>query len=71
MLPPRCPSCGHSFADIEITFQEEKDKICGNTKFTQKQKNEQISKLLDKLNIKSWCCRMRVISYVDLAKIVL
>jgi DNA-directed RNA polymerase subunit N (RpoN/RPB10) len=71
MLIPKCPSCGHNLAEIELPFEKEKDKICGNIKFTQKQKNELISKLLDDLNITKWCCRMRVISYVDLAKIIL
>jgi DNA-directed RNA polymerase subunit N (RpoN/RPB10) len=71
MLIPACPSCGKNFAKIQLPFEEGKNKICGNNKLTQDEKNKLISKLLDELKVKKWCCRMRVISYVDLAKIIL
>lgn len=71
MLPPRCPTCGHCLADIQIPFEEEKNKIIGNNNLNQDEKNKKMSELLTKLGLNKWCCRMRVISYVDLAKIVL
>tara|TARA_B100000902_G_C27028325_1_gene773120 strand:- start:432 stop:647 length:216 start_codon:yes stop_codon:yes gene_type:complete len=70
MLPIKCPTCGHTLGHIEIPFEEGRKKIQDNKDLTDEQKNEEIYKLLNKLKIQRYCCRMRVITYVDLAKII-
>ena len=70
MLPIKCPTCGFLLGKIEIPFEEGRKKIQDNNNLTDEQKNEEIYKLLQMLKIERYCCRMRVITYVDLAKII-
>ena len=74
MLPPRCFTCGHVLADIELEYEEKLNEIDNNMKLNAEEKAEQKRKLLDNLLPGRWktryCCRSRVISYVDLIKII-
>lgn len=75
MLPPRCFTCGHILADIELDFEEGLNEIENNIKLTNEQKANKKKELIDKLLPGRWkkryCCRARLISYVDLIKIIL
>jgi len=75
MLPPRCFTCGHVLADIELDFEEGLNEIENNIKLTNEQKANKKKELIDKLLPGRWkkryCCRARLISYVDLIKIIL
>jgi len=74
MLPPRCFTCGHVLADIELEYEEKLEEIDNNNKLTMEQKMDQKRKIIDKLLPGRWknryCCRARLISYVDLVKII-
>ena len=73
MLPPRCFTCGHVLADIELEFEEKLQEIENNIKLNTEQKADQKKKIIDKLLPGRWktryCCRARL-SYVDLIKII-
>lgn len=64
MLFVKCPSCKTQLANKQILFEERLEEICNNEKLTEKQKNEQKKKLLDDLNLKRYCCRMRMLTYI-------
>ena len=69
MLSTVCPTCGFLFADKEIEFEEKLNIICNNKDNLSKDEiNNKITILLDNLNINRYCCRMRIITYIDLAK---
>ena len=70
MLYPVCPTCQNLLADKQLKYEERLEKICNNKKLTDKQKQKQKEKLLDDLGLERYCCRMRMISYVDLVQII-
>ncbi len=74
MLPPRCFTCGHVLANLELEFEEKLNEIDNNMKLNAEQKAELKQKLIDKLLPNRWktryCCRSRLLSYVDLIKII-
>ncbi len=74
MLPPRCFTCGHVLADLELEYEEKLQEIDNNVKLTTDDKASQKRELVNKLLPGRWklryCCRARLLSYVDLIKVV-
>lgn len=66
MLYPKCPSCKTILANKQVPYEEKMDKICGNVKLSNEEKDIAKRKVLDELEIKRYCCRMRVMGYVRL-----
>jgi DNA-directed RNA polymerase subunit N (RpoN/RPB10) len=66
-----CPSCGHLLADIEIEFTDKYNKIVENKELDEKKKEKEIEKLFEEFKVKKYCCRMRLISYFDPAKVII
>lgn len=75
MLPIRCFTCGHIFADIELEYEEKMQEIENDMKLTQDEKAQAKRDLVDKLMPDRfklrYCCRARLISYVDEIKVVI
>lgn len=75
MLPVKCFTCGHILADLELEYEDKLFEYDNNFKLSDmeraKLKRELIDKLLPDRWKKRYCCRSRLISYVDLIKIVL
>lgn len=70
MLYPVCPTCQNLLADKQLVYEESLDKICNNKKLNDEQKQKEKKKLLDNLGLQRYCCRMRMISYVDQVQII-
>jgi len=74
MLPPRCFTCGHVLADLELEYEEKLDEYDNNFKIDDEQRSKLKRELIDKLLPSRWkkryCCRARLVSYVDLIRIV-
>ena len=70
MLYPVCPTCQNLLADKQLKYEEELEKICNDKKLNDEQMQKKKEKLLDDLGIKRYCCRMRVISYLDQVKLM-
>lgn len=70
MLYPNCPTCGFCLAEIQPEFEKQKEEICNNPKNTEKQKEEQITALVNSMNLRRYCCKMRLITYVDLVTLI-
>lgn len=60
----RCPTCRTEYANKILTWKEELDKICHNGT-SRAEKDVAQAQLLDKLEVKEPCCRMRFITYFD------
>lgn len=75
MLPPRCFTCGHVLADLELEYEEGLKQIDNNVKLNDEQKADAKKKLVNKLLPGRWakryCCRTRLLSYVDLIEVVI
>tara|TARA_Y200000002_G_C22477837_1_gene577474 strand:+ start:442 stop:711 length:270 start_codon:yes stop_codon:yes gene_type:complete len=71
MLYATCPTCNNLLADKQIYFEEEKEKIENNKKLSKKDKEKNIEKLLDKIFLTRYCCRMRMITYLDQVNIII
>jgi DNA-directed RNA polymerase subunit N (RpoN/RPB10) len=70
MLYAKCPTCKTVLADKQVPLEEEMANICNNSNLNDNQKDKKKSELLDKLEIRNVCCRMRAITYIDLIKII-
>lgn len=70
MLQMSC-SCGRSLGDIQLDYERMISSIENNSKLSEDEKKEKKSEVLSKLHIERYCCRMRVMSYVDFPKFML
>jgi len=75
MLPPRCFTCGHVLANLELEFEDKLQQIDNNvnmsTEDKSKAKRELVNQLLPDRWKKRYCCRARLLSYVDLINVVI
>ena len=71
MLYVTCPSCGFFIGQKISEYEEKKKDICTNPKLTKEDRDKQLSELLLSLNLRRYCCKMRVMSYCDLVNIII
>ncbi len=71
MLYVSCPTCGFFLGQVNLAYDEGKAKICSNPNLTEEQINEQLSKLLLSLNIRRYCCKMRLMTAKDIVQDIL
>ena len=69
MLYPVCPTCKMLLADKQIPYEKAMEDL-SNKNLSDKQISEERKKLFQKLGITRYCCKMRLISYVDHTKVV-
>ena len=69
MLPPKCPTCRMLLADKQIPYQrmvkELETKNLSDEKFS-----AEIRKILDNFGLTRYCCRVRMITFVDHTDVV-
>ncbi len=70
MIYPVCPTCQNLLADKQLKYEDELEKICNNTKSSNEQKQALKKKILDDLGLTRYCCRMRMVSYLDQVKLI-
>lgn len=70
MLYPRCPTCGKKLSNIEVNYEEAKEKICNNPSLNKEQKNEAKQKLVNSLGLDRYCCKTRLLTYLDTVRII-
>ena len=66
MIYSSCPTCGFFIGNIINNFEVEKEKICNDNKLSEEEQQEKITKLLKDLEIRRYCCRMRVMTCKDM-----
>ena len=71
MLYATCPTCNNLLADKQIFFEEEKEKIENDKNLSKKDRERETEKLLDKIGLVRYCCRMRMITYLDQVNIII
>jgi len=68
MLYNTCPTCGFFLGSVVYEFEEKKNKICNNPKLSSFDVEREVQKLIMSLNLRRYCCRMRLMTYKDLVK---
>lgn len=71
MLYATCPTCNNLLADKQIFFEKEKEKIENDKNLSKKDREKEVEKLLDKIGLVRYCCRMRMITYLDQVNIII
>ncbi len=67
----KCPSCGRLLADKELLFDKGIKEI-NNEILNDDEREQRIMKLVNSLQIpkNNYCCKMRIMTYVDLYNVV-
>jgi len=63
MLYYRCPTCGTILANKQILYETKLAAICAEN--PSKEQDKKKEKILDELEIKMICCRMRALTYLN------
>lgn len=69
MLYFKCPTCRTILANKQLHFEKGMEEICAKAK-SNEEKDIMKEKLLNKLEVNRYCCRPRVLCFVDLVKII-
>lgn len=66
-----CPTCGFFIGLKSIEYNKLRDEICSNKNYSKEKINEEMIKVMKKMNIRRYCCRMRLMTCKDLSKEIL
>ena len=70
MIYPRCPSCGTLIANRQIPYEKGLEEIESNPNLDEDMKLEQKRILIESLKIKLYCCKMRLMTYINKTEII-
>lgn len=71
MIYLTCPTCGYFIGTKINEFEEKKKIICNNKNLSEEKQGEEIQKVIKSLNLRRYCCRMRVMTAKDLSEDIL
>ena len=71
MLYLSCPTCGYFLGQKTIEYEQSKEKICSNPELSGEQREQELSKLLLSLELRRYCCKMRMMTYKDIVQDIL
>ena len=70
MLQMRCPTCGTLLGDIQLIHEEEIKKI-DSSKLFEADKNKKKEDLINTYGLERYCCKTRLLGYVDIVNIII
>lgn len=70
MIYVKCPSCSTVIGNRQIIYENGLEEINSDPTTTNELKLQLKTKLIESLNIKNYCCKMRVISYIQLTNVL-
>ena len=70
MIYLRCPTCGYVLGNRLRMYELGLDEIESNPNNDEQKKLELKQKLVDSLELKRYCCKMRVITYKNKTEII-
>jgi DNA-directed RNA polymerase subunit N (RpoN/RPB10) len=70
MLQMRCPTCGTLLGDIQLIHEQEIKKI-DSSKLTEVEKNKKKEDLINTYGLDRYCCKTRLLGYVDTVNIII
>ncbi len=70
MIYITCPTCGFFIGSKIIEFKEAKAIICNNPNLNEEQQALEIQKLIKSLNLRRYCCSMRIMTCKELVNYI-
>lgn len=70
MIYLKCPTCNTVLANREIIYEKGLEKIM-NSNENDETKRKLKTELVNSLGLKNPCCKMRVMSYIQLTNIII
>lgn len=70
MIYLRCPSCNMIIGNRQQTYERGLIQIEDNPNLTDKAKLELKTKLIESLEVLRYCCKMRIIAFIQLTDII-
>jgi DNA-directed RNA polymerase subunit N (RpoN/RPB10) len=70
MIYLKCPTCSTVLGNRQIIYETGLKEILNNKNLTDKMKEDEKLKLLNSLDLTNYCCKMRVITYVNLTEVL-
>jgi DNA-directed RNA polymerase subunit N (RpoN/RPB10) len=70
MIYLKCPTCSTILGNRQIIYETGLKEILNNKNLTDKMKEDEKLKLLNSLDLTNYCCKMRVITYVNLTEVL-
>lgn len=70
MIYLRCPSCGTVIGNRQIIYETKLKEIENSINMDESAKLEQKNKLINSLELKRYCCKMRVLTFKSLPLIL-
>jgi DNA-directed RNA polymerase subunit N (RpoN/RPB10) len=70
MIYLKCPSCGTVIGNRQIPYETGLEEIENNPNINEAEKLELKNKLIESLEIKRYCCKMRVTTYKSMPDII-
>jgi DNA-directed RNA polymerase subunit N (RpoN/RPB10) len=71
MLYSTCPSCGYFLGQKILEWESKSNEICNNPKLSLEEKETKKQELLLSLNLRRYCCKMRIMTYKDIVQDIL
>ncbi len=63
MIYLKCPTCGTVIGNRQIVYETKLEEIDNNPNIDENEKLTQKTKLIESLELKRYCCRMRVMTF--------
>jgi DNA-directed RNA polymerase subunit N (RpoN/RPB10) len=70
MIYIKCPSCGYIIGNRQIYYEQKLKEINSDPNIDDDKKLELKTKLIDSLDVKRYCCKMRIITFKQLTEII-
>jgi DNA-directed RNA polymerase subunit N (RpoN/RPB10) len=71
MIYISCPTCNFFIGSVTIEFETKKNDICNNPHLSEEDKSVEITKLINSLGLRRYCCKMRLMTAKDIVQDVL
>lgn len=71
MIPVVCKTCGKLLAHISVLYEKGLKMIDDNNEKSEEQKKKMKSRLITKLGINRYCCRINVLTFIPLIKYII
>ena len=70
MIYLKCPTCGTVIGNRQIPFEKGLEQIENNAALDEEARLKLKTELIESLNVKRYCCKMRMISFKQLTDII-
>ena len=70
MIYLKCPTCGTVIGNRQIIYEAKLKEIDNNPNIDEDAKLEQKNKLINSLELKRYCCKMRIMTFKSMPLII-